>query len=116
MVNTRAARRDITPPDRIPYCEHTTRKRQRFYNALDDKKLGQSIRSIEHDVGIAYSTGQDWIKQREHLGRDIYYRTRKVSKNLGLYPRYSPEVYQRLVNPDLNPKEFTSIYKGNSAL
>ncbi|KAM3084316.1 hypothetical protein ACMFMG_001579 [Clarireedia jacksonii] len=102
MVNTRRTRRDITPPNEIIYKEHTTRKRQRFYNALDDRKPEELIRSIELRLGIAHSTVQDWVRQREILGRDVYYRTRKTSKYLGTYLRYSPETYKRLVDPKLN--------------
>jgi hypothetical protein len=103
MVNTRLTRHEITPPNEIIHREHSTRKRQRFYNTLDDRKPGESVHSIELRLGIAYSTAQDWVKQREILGRDAYYRTRKASNSLGRHMRHSPETYKRLVHPDFNP-------------
>jgi hypothetical protein len=103
MVNTRLTRREITPPIRTERSEHTPRKRQQFYNTLDDKKPEESIRSIEARVGIAHGTAQKWITQRKKLGRDAYYKTRKLSKNLGANLRHSPETYKRLASPDFNP-------------
>ncbi|PQE16128.1 hypothetical protein CJF30_00011160 [Rutstroemia sp. NJR-2017a BBW] len=73
MVNTRRTRRDITPPSDVIYKEHSTQKRYRFYDALDVRTPGKSLRS------------------------------REVSKNLGPHLRHSPETYQRLVNPEFNP-------------
>ncbi|PQE10348.1 hypothetical protein CJF32_00000865 [Rutstroemia sp. NJR-2017a WRK4] len=103
MVNTRHTRRDITPPRRSIYKEHSSRRRLRFYNIFDSRKAEDSIRSLIMRFGIIYSTAYDWIEQYKILGDNTYHYTRQLSNSLERYPRYSPKTYKRLVDPELNP-------------
>ncbi|KAM3072106.1 hypothetical protein ACMFMF_007500 [Clarireedia jacksonii] len=57
MVNTRRTRRDITPPSQVIYKEHSTKKRIRFYDALDSRKPKELVPSFATRFGIARSTG-----------------------------------------------------------
>jgi hypothetical protein len=103
MVNTRCTRRDITPPSQVIYKEHSSRKRLRFYDALDGRKPGESVPSFATRFGIARSTAYYLIEQRKKLGDNAYHHTRKLSNSLGRNLRHSPETYKQLVDPVSNP-------------
>lgn len=102
-VVTRQQMRACTPPDRKPSSEYDTIKRNRFYDAWDNRQHGESLRHVSGRVGLPPSTCSDWLRQRIELGRDAHRRTRRVArKHLGRPFKLSTATIEMLVGPQ-NP-------------
>lgn len=80
-----------------------TIKKTRFFQAYDDRKPGETKRSICQAIGTTSPTARRWLQEREQLGSKAYRRTRKLSNRLGRKVSVPNETIKQLVSPSKNP-------------
>jgi predicted AAA+ superfamily ATPase len=95
---TRSKSRQTTPERQPKRREHDTIKKNRFYQAYDDRNATESLRSICRSIPLPESSGRFLLRQRELLGSLAYRKTRPQSENLGPGAKVSHDTFQMLVS------------------
>lgn len=100
---TRSKKRAFTPERTIERCEHSTRKRIRFFEAYDTRYPAESLPALAAEKHIPQRTASRWVRERTQIGSPAYRRTRKRSEKLGRREKVLKETYKILVSPSRNP-------------
>lgn len=94
----------FTPPPQSDYNHPaTTRKRTRFFAAVDKNAGAIPFRKLCELESVNHTTGLRWMDQRKNMGNLAMRSTRKVSQKLGRQSKVTKKMAQMLVNPKLNP-------------
>ena len=103
-----------TPTRNPPLANHeaTTRRKAKFFEAIDSRAPDQSIRDICNKKKILYDTGKYWLRRRRIEGSSSI---RRIGKNRpGRTPKISTEILQKIVNSVENLRVIHKEFKGIS--